>query len=190
MLYGVGTAITTTMLALLVWQLLTPAPLSGGKSSSTPADPLKGKPAHNFTLPLLSNQQHTPPISLAGFRGKAIILNFWASWCSPCQDEAPLLQAEWQKVHSRNIVFLGVDFQDTQSSGLNFLHTFHISYPNVFDATGSTGATYDLTGLPTTYFINSSGVVMNNIPHQMTSQELQQNVQALLSTGQAFMRNE
>lgn len=128
-----------------------------------------------------SNQKHAAPISLAAFKGKAIVLNFWASWCDPCKQETPLLESEWQKVQSRDIVFLGVDFQDSQANGLSFLHQYHITYPCVQDTSGSMVVPYNLVGLPTTYFINSKGLVVSSIPHQMNAQELQQQVQALLA---------
>lgn len=174
------TAINIGLLTLLAWQLLTPAqPLhgSGNNVGSSIVAPLKGKSAPSFMLPLLGSQH---VISLAHYEGKAIVLNFWASWCDPCQEEAPVFQAEWQKVQTKNIVFFGIDFQDTQAAGLSFLHKYHISYPNVADALGTTAAPFTLSYTPTTFFINRNGIVVNSIQGQLTAQQLSQNVQALL----------
>lgn len=184
-IFVVATVINGGLIALLAWQLLTPAqaPASSGSTGYNVMTPLKGKAAPNFTLPALSDQ-HMPPISLANYKGKAIVLNFWASWCGPCQDEARMFQAEWQKVQSKNIVFLGVDFQDTQTDGLIFLHKYHITYPSVEDATGTTVINFGLAFTPTTYFINSKGIVVNSIAQQLTAQQLQQNVQLLLGQTQ------
>jgi len=183
-IFVVATVLNGGLLALLAWQLITPAqpPSSGGSGSYTPSDPLKGKPAPNFTLPALSDQ-HVPPISLAQYKGKAVVLNFWASWCGPCQDEASMLQAEWQKVRSKGVVFLGVDFQDTQTDGLIFLRKYHITYPNVQDTTGATAVNFGVAFTPTTIFINSKGIVVSNVAQQITAQQLQQNIQLLLGQG-------
>ena len=180
-IFAVATVINIGLLSLLAWQLLTPAQSSHGTGNSTVSNviaTLKGRPAPNFTQPALSDQR-IPPISLANYKGKAVVLNFWASWCSPCQDEASLFQAEWQTVQSRNIVFLGVDFQDTQADGLTFLRKYHITYPNIADAIGVTAAAFGLSYTPTTYFINSKGIVVNSIAGELTAQQLSQNVQAL-----------
>ena len=183
-IFVAATFLNGGLLFLLAWQLLTPAhpQSSGGSGSYTASDPLKGKAAPNFTLAALSDQ-HVPPISLAQYKGKAIVLNFWASWCGPCQDEASLLQSEWQKVQSKNIVFLGVDFQDTQTDGMIFVRKYHVTYPNVQDTTGAIAINFGIAFTPTTIFINSKGVVVNNVPQQITAQQLQQNVQLLLNNG-------
>jgi cytochrome c biogenesis protein CcmG/thiol:disulfide interchange protein DsbE len=181
-IFAVATVVNIGLLALLAWQLLTPAQSPhdvSGRTGSNVIAALKGRSAPNFTQPALSDQ-HIPQISLADYKGKAVVLNFWASWCGPCQDEASLFQAEWQKVQSRNIVFLGVDFQDTQADGLNFLHKYHITYPNIADAAGITASAFGLSYTPTTYFINSKGIVVNSIAGELTAQQLAQNVQALL----------
>lgn len=179
-IFVVATPINIGLLAVLAWQLLTPAQIPRGSTNnagSSAVAPLKGESAPSFTLPLLSNQQ---AISLTRYKGKAIVLNFWASWCAPCQEEASLFQAEWRKVQTKNIVFFGVDFQDTQAAGLSFLHKYHISYPNVSDVFGTTAAPFTLTYTPTTFFINRNGIVINSIEGQLTAQQLSQNVQALL----------
>lgn len=183
-IFVVATILNGGLLMLLAWQLLTPAhpQSSGGNGSYTASDPLKGKPAPNFTLAALSDQ-HVPPISLSQYKGKAIVLNFWASWCGPCQDEALLLQNEWQKVQSKNIVFLGVDFQDTQTDGMIFVRKYHVTYPSVQDTTGAVAINFGIAFTPTTIFINSKGIVVNNVPQQITAQQLQQNVQLLLNNG-------
>ena len=90
-----------------------------------------------------------------------------------------MLQSTWRQLQSKGIVFVGVDFQDAQSDGLNFMQKYNITYPNVLDANGATAINYGVTYTPTTYFINKQGIVVSMIPREMTAQELQKNVQLL-----------
>ncbi len=169
------------LLALLWTQLLTPAQNQGSTSSDGPnvANPLKGRPAPDFKLAALGTGQGST-LDMVSLKGKAVVLNFWSSSCVPCQDEAHLLQSTWQHMQSKGVVFVGVDFEDTQGDGLSFLQKYGITYPNVLDANGATAINYGVTYTPTTYFINSQGVVVSVIPREMTAQELQKNVQLLI----------
>ena len=90
-----------------------------------------------------------------------------------------MLQAQWQHVQAKGIVFIGIDFQDVRSDGLNFLQKYNITYPNALDADGSTAIHYGVTYTPTTFFINSQGVIVRSIPREMTAHELQTNLQTL-----------
>jgi cytochrome c biogenesis protein CcmG/thiol:disulfide interchange protein DsbE len=163
------------LLALLWSQLLTPAQnqaSTGGDASG----PLQGHPAPNFTLAALG-AHGASAIDLASFKGKPIVLNFWASSCAPCHDEAPMLQTTWQHVQSKGVVFIGIDFQDARSDGLSFLQKYAITYPNALDADGSTAIHYGVTYTPTTFFINRQGLIVRSIPREMTAQELQTSLQ-------------
>ncbi len=151
------------VLALLGSQLLVPAQgqshLGSAQGSSSPLD---GHPAPNFTLAVLSTQPGLS-IHLASFKGKAVMLNFWASWCDPCKHEAPLLQATWQHVKGQGIVFLGIDFEDS----------------NVVDASGSVAINYGVTGVPETVFIDRHGVIVRKVIGELTEQTLDSNLQLL-----------
>lgn len=96
------------------------------------------------------------------------------------QHEAPLLQATWQRVQSQGIIFLGIDFQDDHSEGLNFLHTYGITYLNVVDDTGSTAINYGVTGVPETFFLNRQGVIVSHVIGELTEQTMQSNLQMIL----------
>ena len=163
------------LLALLGSQILVPAQSQANSGSSL----LIGHPAPDFTLAALSSRP-APSVHLASLKGKPVMLDFWASWCVPCQHEAPLLQATWQRVQSQGIIFLGIDFQDDHSAGLNFLHTYGITYLNVVDDTGSTAINYGVTGVPETFFLNRQGVIVSHVIGELTEQTMQSNLQMIL----------
>lgn len=163
------------LLALLASQILTPA----NQASNAATSPLLGHPAPDFTLPMLSPHS-VPPLHLASLKGKPIMLNFWASWCDPCKQEAPLLENTWQRTQSLGVVFIGSDFSDTQSNGLDFLHQYGITYPNVTDTNGAVSINYGITGVPETFFIDRHGVIVQKVIGELTEQTLQSNLQMIL----------
>ncbi len=94
LIFCVASLLNMGLLALLLTQLLTPAPHSG-------SDPLVGHPAPNFSLALLRPSGGKSVLSLSNFKGKPFVLNFWASWCEPCKEEAPLLESAWKQVQAQ-----------------------------------------------------------------------------------------
>lgn len=115
--------------------------------------PLIGRQAPSFSLTLFDGKK----ISLADLRGKTVFLNFWASWCPPCRAEARDLETVWQKVKDSDVVFLGVDIQDTEEDARAFLREFNITYPNGRDLSGKIAVDYGVWGIPETFFIDPQG---------------------------------
>ena len=180
-IFVVVSLINVGLLALLWTQLLTPAqsPVSG---KSTVNDPLVGHPAPAFALAALNTPTgKSTTLSLDNLKGKAIVLNVWASWCAPCNQEAPMLQAAWKQAlaQGKNVVFLGIDFQDSSQDALAFLHKYGINYPNVLDATGSVSIDYGVTQVPETIFINSKGTIVSAVRQELTAQQLQSNLKLI-----------
>ena len=102
-------------------------------------------------------------LALESLRGKAVVLNFWASWCGPCKDETPLLQKSWQRWEGKDVVFVGVNVKDFRGDARSFVRRFGVTYPNVYDGKGSTVGRYGVTGFPETYFIDARGRVVYRI---------------------------
>lgn len=91
-------------------------------------------------------------------KGKVIVLNFWASWCKPCEQEAAEIEAAWKKYQpSGEVVFLGVDYVDTEPEAREYLEKFAITYPNGPDLRTSISQLFRIRGVPETYFIDRDG---------------------------------
>lgn len=177
LIFTVVSLLNVALLALLWTQLLTPAQQSN--SQGTPADPLPGHTAPNFTLPVLTTQGKQT-LSLATLKGKPVVINFWSSTCQPCKDEMPLLESQWERVRSQGVVFLGIDVEDTASDGLSFLQQHGATYTSVIDSSGKTLVDYGVTYTPETIFIDRTGKVVSAVRMEITSQQLQDNLNTLL----------
>jgi cytochrome c biogenesis protein CcmG/thiol:disulfide interchange protein DsbE len=118
--------------------------------------PLIGHPAPPFALSTFDGET----LSLERLRGKAVIVNFWASWCFPaCYEEAPALQAAWQAYRDRGVVVLGVDIQDRDADAKAFIERFRLTFPNGPDPKGKISIDYGVYGVPETFFIDRDGKI-------------------------------
>jgi cytochrome c biogenesis protein CcmG/thiol:disulfide interchange protein DsbE len=114
----------------------------------------RGEAAPEFTLESFEGQEFT----LAKMRGEVVLINFWASWCVPCEDEAEALEEAWQYFQERgDVVFLGIDYSDTESKALAFLQRFGVTYPNAPDLGTRVSQAYGITGVPETFIIDRNG---------------------------------
>lgn len=98
--------------------------------------------------------------SLAAFRGKVVVLNFWASWCEPCQLEAPLLEHAQTMLERHDATVLGVTYQDDSSASERFVHSYHVTYPNVRDTSGTYAQSYGTRQVPESFIINRQGRIV------------------------------
>ncbi len=153
------------LLALLVWSVVhqKKAP---GVGSMAPA----------FTLHRLEGPGK---VSLASYRGKPVVLNFWASWCEPCKSEAAVLERDWRSYRNRGVVFLGVDYNDLGSDARRFVSAHGLTFPMLEDGSGNvTQGSYGVSQVPETYVLNRQGRVVAHLPGPITdpgfSSEFQQ----------------
>lgn len=140
-------------------------------------------PAPIFTLTLFDGYQGNvgqPSIKLSDLRGKVVLVNFWASWCIPCADEAPDLQATYMKYKDRGVVFLGIDWTDIETDARNYLSRFGITYANGPDLGTKIGPLYHITGVPETYVIDKDGNIKYRKLSPVSAAELGQVFESLL----------
>jgi cytochrome c biogenesis protein CcmG/thiol:disulfide interchange protein DsbE len=156
--------VVAALLGLLVWKVA-----KGSGDEVTGALARGGTPeAPAFALERLDRDGE---LELASLRGKAVVLNFWASWCAPCREETPLLQAGWERWREKGVVFVGVNVKDFRGDARGFMRRFGVSYPNVYDGKGSTVGRYGVTGLPETYFVDARGRVVYRIAGEVRDEE-------------------
>ncbi|MEO5335095.1 MAG: TlpA family protein disulfide reductase [Magnetococcus sp. YQC-5] len=134
--------------------LLLTLTLSGCTGDDQPAITAK-RIAPDFTLTLFNGQE----FKLSQHQGHPVIINFFASWCIPCGEEAPVLEAAYQELKPQGVVFVGVAGQDTPSKAEGFVKKWGMTFPTGLDATGKILEAYGVYGMPTTFFIDRAGVI-------------------------------
>jgi cytochrome c biogenesis protein CcmG/thiol:disulfide interchange protein DsbE len=104
--------------------------------------------------------RETSQMSLSDLRGQVVVINVWASWCKPCEQEAPELQKFWEAYQDREMVLIGVDYVDTPSGAMTYMKKFKITFPNAPDLQSAISSTLNRKmGVPETYFIDRDGVL-------------------------------
>jgi cytochrome c biogenesis protein CcmG/thiol:disulfide interchange protein DsbE len=97
---------------------------------------------------------------LAETRGKVVVLNFWSSWCVPCQEEAPGLERAWQRLRERDVLLVGVSMWEPLSDARRFVRDYRITFPNAPDPNGRLAIELGLTGIPETYIVDTRGQIV------------------------------
>ncbi len=143
---------------------------------SSAAQPKSG-PAPDFTLSTYDGQT----ITLSELRGQIVVVNFWASWCDHCADEAPALEQAWQAYHNQDVTFVGVGCDDSDAQGRKFIEQYGITYPNGPDPAGHISDAYAVQGLPETFFIDRQGEIVFIAMSPLSYEELSAEIERLLS---------
>lgn len=138
--------------------------------------PVSSGGAPDFTLTTFDGGTY----ALKDLRGKVVVVNFWASWCNPCKDEAADLEAFWRAYKDRGVVMLGVDYVDTETEARAYLAEFDITYPNGPDLGTRISQAYRIKGVPETYIIDKEGNLVANIIGPTTFGDLAAIVEPLL----------
>jgi cytochrome c biogenesis protein CcmG, thiol:disulfide interchange protein DsbE len=150
----VAVGLVAALLALLVWKVVKD---ETGGSLVEQVERGERPPAPALLLDRLDREGK---LSLESLRGNAVVLNFWASWCAPCKEEAPLLEEAWRDHRDKGLVVVGVDAQDFRGDARSFMRRFGLTYPVVHDGRGSTLGRFGVTGFPETFFIDREGKIV------------------------------
>lgn len=160
--------------------------LQGGGSSSgisplaLPVFSLQGQRAPQFKAPLLVGGGKT--VSPRQFLGKPLLINFWASWCPPCNQEEPTLVADARQYEGR-VQFLGVNVTDKDSvaAAQRFVAVYNVPWPTALDLSGAISDSYRVLAIPTTFFVNRDGIVVARVEGPLGAQELAADLKRLIA---------
>lgn len=139
--------------------------------------PEEGALAPDFLL----EQVDAPDLRLSDFRGQPVVLNFWATWCSPCRKEMPQFVDAYDKYRDEGLVIIGLNLQEGETIARNFAEDFGMEFPIVIDRDGEMRDRYRLLGLPSTYFIGRDGVVRSIFRGPFVEEQQGENVQDAIS---------
>jgi cytochrome c biogenesis protein CcmG/thiol:disulfide interchange protein DsbE len=166
--YGrwLGAVLLAALFALLAWGLRLRA-----------AGPVESGPTPDFSLITFDGET----ITLSDLRGQVVIINFWASWCPPCRDEAPYLEATWRSYQDQDVMFIGVDYVDAEPNALAYLEEFDITYPNGLDVGQKISIAYHIKGVPETFYVDKRGQLRGVKIGPLSPPELDDVIEKLLA---------
>ncbi len=185
---GAVTLVVGLFLALLVYGVVTQAPNADIDESLAQERPIE---APELELPVLQRGALGPElgaslqpaladdrVSLGELRGRPVVLNFWASWCVPCQEEAPLLERAWRAARREGVLFLGLNMQDLTEDAGDFIREFDNTYLMVRDQSNGVARDWGVTGLPETFFISTRGDVVGHVIGVVSPEQLRDGIAA------------
>jgi len=138
---------------------------------------VQARTASDFALTLDTGEV----VRLSDYRGKPVVINFWASWCTPCREEAPLLEQTYRKYRERGVIFLGINLWDTPQDAAQFRKSYGQTYPSGPDARGKIAIEYGVAGIPETFFITRDGKIIAKFVGPLTSAAMEQLLEELLA---------
>jgi cytochrome c biogenesis protein CcmG/thiol:disulfide interchange protein DsbE len=183
-----GVAVAGLFVGLLVYGLAAKGPdntitskLADGKAAQAPS----------FTLEVLERGSLPPRlrravgaaladdrVSIEELRGTPVVLNLWASWCTPCREESPRLRQGWERFGPRGVAFLGLNIQDLRDDARGFSRDNGLTYPSARDARRGVADDYGATGIPETYFVDARGQVVAHVVGVVSQRQLEAGVLA------------
>lgn len=154
--------LVAAFISLMVVGLLNKAPVTG-QSGATRI----GKTAPDFDLLLLDNNV----FSLAEYKNQPVVVNFWASWCIPCREEALILERNWQN-YDGDVMFVGIGIWDSAEDAREYIDEFGLTYPHGPDIDGKITVDYGVIGIPVTFFIDRQGTIAHRWVGAISEEEL------------------
>lgn len=159
-------ALILALLGLLAWGL-----------RKVQAGPLSTGMAPDFTITGFDGRT----VTLSEVRGQVVIVNFWASWCPPCREEAAYLEETWRKYEGKGVIFIGVDWVDTEKEALAYIDEFDITYLNGPDVGTRAAQAYNIQGVPETFFVAKNGELRGVHIGPLKSPQLDEKIEELLA---------
>ena len=147
-----------------------------GIASSRATAEAESSPAPAFTMQTLDDRT----VSLDDFRGDVVVINFWATWCTPCREEAPTFAKLWREYRSRGVRFLGINELDDQAAARVFVSDFELGYPSVFDPAGGLADDFRLYGMPTTVMVDPDATIRYRFVGYVAEPDLRTAIDSLL----------
>ena len=173
-------AMVVGLLALLFYVLSQSGQLAGFEPGINLEPTLirqDNRPAPDFTLTLSDGRA----VKLSDYRGKAVVINFWASWCAPCRAEAPTLEETHKRYADRGVIILGISLWDTEEAAAEFRKVYGQTYPSGVDPNGKIAIEYGVSGIPETYFITPEGMIAAKFVGPLPLETMETLLEELLS---------
>jgi cytochrome c biogenesis protein CcmG/thiol:disulfide interchange protein DsbE len=155
--------------------------LSNAQTAAAPPfelDVLDAGTAPERLRPVVERATRDGRVSLDELRGVPVVLNFWASWCPPCRDEAPVLEQVWRETGRTGVLFVGLDSRDVRSDARAFLKEFDVSYLNIREGDKTVSRRYGATGLPETFFIDRRSRIVGHVIGAVKREQLRAGIAA------------
>jgi cytochrome c biogenesis protein CcmG/thiol:disulfide interchange protein DsbE len=159
-------AVILALLGLLAWGL-----------RKVQAGPVASGMAPDFTLTSFDGRT----VTLSELRGQVVIINFWASWCPPCREEAAYLEQTWRKYEGKGVIFIGVDWVDTEKEALAYIDEFDLTYFNGPDIGTRIAQAYNIQGVPETFYVAKNGELRGVHIGPLKSPELDEKIEEFLA---------
>ncbi|MGD2207037.1 MAG: TlpA disulfide reductase family protein [Anaerolineae bacterium] len=140
------------------------------------APPQVGSQVPDFQLTTLDNS----PARLSDLRGQVVVINFFASWCAPCREEASDLEQTWREYDDQGVQFLGIAYKDAKSKAQAFLDEFDVTYPSVVEPGNRTAHAYGVTGVPETFIVDQEGLLAHHFLGPIDQAQLSDELDRLL----------
>lgn len=158
------------VIGILVWGVIQNDGQAGrpGVNSNLGTVPVTAQEGADFTVTTLDGET----LSLSGLEGKVVMIDFWSSWCAPCQAEAPVLAESYQTWKDRGVEFVGIAIWDRESDVQQFVDANDIEYPNAIDANGSIAVEFGVSGIPEKFFVMPDGEIVRKVVGPNTRRSL------------------
>ncbi len=167
------------LFALLAWALVKSGGSPGGLGVNNAFGevPVEQEAAREFSLELLDGTT----VTLSSLRGKVLLLDFWASWCPPCRQEAPILAQVYLEYRDRGVEFIGVDIWDRRQDAEAYVERYGVTYPNGIDARGTIAIDYGVRGIPEKFLIDGGGALVKKFVGPMSGDSLRATLDEVLA---------